>query len=76
MSRSNGPLSSFFSLLAEIGVLEKTWELIPKGGIILLDDYGLYSHRAQKEKELLWFTERNIMPMELPTGQAIVIKNV
>ncbi|MEQ9116118.1 MAG: TylF/MycF/NovP-related O-methyltransferase [Rickettsiales bacterium] len=64
------------SWMAEIGVLEKMWDKIEIGGIILLDDFGLYSHRSQKEKELIWFNKKNHSPLELPTGQAIIIKHV
>ena len=64
------------SWMAEIGTLDVVWDLIPSGGVVLLDDYGLYSHRAQKEHELNWFAQKNILPLELPTGQGIVIKSV
>jgi len=59
---------------AEIGVLERLWDRIAPGGVIVLDDFGLHSHRAQAERELPWLAERGCPPLELPTGQAIAIR--
>ncbi len=61
---------------AEIGVLEKLWDKIVPGGVIVLDDFGFYQHRAQMEHELPWLLDRGHTPLELPTGQGVVIKNV
>jgi len=62
------------SYLAEIGALEFAWDKIPDGGMIILDDFGLYSHKAQMEKELPWFQKNNHQILEFPTGQGIIIK--
>ena len=64
------------SWMAEIGTLEKLWHKIQPGGIVLLDDFGFFAHRAQKDKELAWFKDKGYAPLELPTGQAMVIKHV
>lgn len=60
---------------AELAVLEELWDKIEKGGVLILDDFGLYSHRAQKDHELPWLLGKGAYPLELPTGQAVVIKN-
>ena len=62
------------SYKAEISALDYLWPKIPIGGVIVLDDFGLYSHRAQMEKELPWFKNKNQNILELPTGQGIIIK--
>ena len=62
------------SYQAELGALDFLWEKIPTGGVILLDDFGLKSHSAQMEAELPWFHVKNQNVLELPTGQALVIK--
>ena len=59
---------------AEIGALDALWEKIPVGGVVVLDDFGLLSHSAQMEHELPWFKQRGQDVLELPTGQALVVK--
>ena len=62
------------SYQAEIGVLDALWDSMPKGAVVILDDYGLNTHRAQMEHELPWFKEKGYTPLELPTAQAIIVK--
>ena len=64
------------SYQAEIGALEYLWDFIPTGGVIVLDDFGLVEHRKQMQHELSWFAQRNCNVLELPTGQAIILKNL
>ena len=59
---------------AEIGALNTLWDLIPKHGVIVLDDFGLLSHKAQQINELPWLLEKDQHVLEFPTGQGIVIK--
>lgn len=59
----------------EIAVLEKLFDRLVTGGIIILDDYessGIY--RRQKKEEDHWFEKRNYRVFPLPTGQGMVIK--
>jgi hypothetical protein len=59
----------------EIAVLERLFDRVVTGGIIILDDYewsGVY--RRQKIKEDAWFEARNYRVIPLPTGQGLVIK--
>jgi O-methyltransferase len=64
------------SWMAEIGTLERVWDKIVIGGVILLDDFGFTAHKAQNEKELKWFKDKGYTPLELPTGQGLIIKHV
>ncbi len=59
---------------AEIGTLERIWDKITPGGIIVLDDYGFSQHKAQLDKEKPWFADKGCPVLELPTGQGLVIK--
>ena len=62
------------SASAEIGVLELLFDRIVPGGVIILDDYGWFHYRAQKEVEDPFFAARGYRVLELPTGQGMVIK--
>ena len=60
---------------AEIAALERLFERIVPGGILILDDYewsGFY--RPQKLAEDQWFETRHYRVMPLPTGQGLVFK--
>ena len=59
----------------EIAVLERLFDRISPGGIIILDDYewaGVY--RTQKQAEDQWFDARQYRIFPLPTGQGIILK--
>jgi len=59
----------------EIAVLERLFERVSLGGMIILDDYewaGIY--RPQKQAEDQWFDQRKYRIFPLPTGQGVVIK--
>lgn len=62
------------SYQAEIGALNMLWDLIPKHGIIVFDDFGLHSHKEQQINELPWLRKKDQHILEFPTGQGIVIK--
>lgn len=61
---------------AELGTIERLWDKMPAGAILVLDDYGFSAHRAQLDKEKPWFADKGCPVLELPTGQGLVIKNV
>lgn len=63
------------SYQAEIGALEFLWRRIPNGGVLVLDDFGLHSHRSQMQHELPWLAANGHQVLEFPTGQGIVIKS-
>lgn len=59
---------------AELAALETLWDKVISGGIILLDDYGWDSYRAQKEVEDNFLNKKKHFVLELPTGQGILFK--
>lgn len=59
---------------AEIGALERLFERLSPGGILVLDDYGWRVYRQQKLAEDPWLASRGYEVLELPTGQGLVIK--
>ena len=59
----------------ELATLEKLFDRVVPGGIIVLDDYewaGVY--RKQKQAEDPWFQARGYRVFPLPTGQGLIIK--
>jgi hypothetical protein len=59
----------------EIAVLERLFDRVVPGGIVILDDYewsGVY--RAQKIAHDAWFQARDYRVFPLPTGQGLVLK--
>jgi O-methyltransferase len=59
----------------EIAVLDRTFDRVVSGGIVIMDDYewsGIY--RTQKKAEDPWFAQRNYRVFPLPTGQGLIIK--
>lgn len=59
----------------EVAVLERLFDRVSPGGIIVLDDYewaGIY--RPQKMAEDQWFDQRKYRIFPLPTGQGIILK--
>jgi hypothetical protein len=59
---------------AELGALEILFDRVSPGGIVVLDDYGWLSYRAQKLAEDKFMAARDYSILELPTGQGLVFK--
>jgi len=59
---------------AEVAVLEKLFDRVIPGGVIVFDDYGWKLFESQKEAEDRFMQERGYKIFELPTGQGLVIK--
>lgn len=59
---------------AEIAALERLYERIVPGGVIVFDDYGWAAARTQYEAERAWFAERGLEILLLPTGQGLFVK--
>lgn len=61
---------------AELAALERLWDRLPDGGVVLLDDYG----RAEFEPMFMayqgWAKASGQHILELPTGQGLIIKAV
>lgn len=59
---------------AEVGALERLFDKVVTGAVIVLDDYGWIAYRDQKLGEDEFFAKRGLQVLELPTGQGLVIK--
>jgi hypothetical protein len=59
---------------AEIAALDLLLERISPHGVLILDDYCWESTRPQFEAERLWFAERGLHVLPLPTGQGVFVK--
>jgi hypothetical protein len=62
------------SHVAEVAALEILFDRVVAGGAIVLDDYGWYQFRKQKEAEDSFFAAHGHFVLELPTGQGLVMK--
>jgi predicted O-linked N-acetylglucosamine transferase (SPINDLY family) len=59
----------------EIAVLDRLFNRVVSGGIVILDDYEWASiYRQQKIQEDKWFEERGYRVFPLPTGQGFILK--
>ncbi|THD67173.1 TylF/MycF/NovP-related O-methyltransferase [Phenylobacterium sp.] len=61
---------------AEIAALDALFDRLSPGGIIVFDDYGWATARAQHDAENQWFSQRGLEILALPTGQGLFIKPV
>lgn len=59
---------------AEVAALRAILPRLSSGGVLVLDDYGWWVYRAQKEAEDPLLAEFGLDVLELPTGQGVVIK--
>lgn len=59
---------------AEVGALEKLFEKMVPGAVLVLDDYGWVQYREQKEAEDAFLASLGYTVLELPTGQGLVIR--
>ncbi|MGL5136138.1 MAG: TylF/MycF/NovP-related O-methyltransferase, partial [Beijerinckiaceae bacterium] len=60
--------------LAEIGVIERIWDRIVPGGMVLLDDYCFEGYEAQHEAWDAFCAARQHSILNLPTGQGLIVK--
>jgi len=59
---------------AEVAVVERLFDRVLPGGVIVFDDYGWKVFRRQKEAEDAFMRSRRYDVLELPTGQGLVVK--
>ena len=63
-------------VIPEKAALEFFWPKLSAGGVVLLlDDYGFAKHTEQRFFYDEFFGALNLIPCQLPTGQAFVLKN-
>lgn len=58
----------------ERAALQFLWERIPRGGVVLLDDYAYYGHEAQAEAMEEVASQLQTQILTLPTGQGLLLK--
>lgn len=59
---------------AEVAVLERLFDHVRPGGVIIFDDYGWKLFSLQKVAEDVFMSARGYEILELPTGQGLVFK--
>jgi O-methyltransferase len=59
---------------AEVAVLERLFDRVLPGGVIVFDDYGWKMFHKQKVAEDDFMRRRGYEILELPTGQGVVVK--
>jgi O-methyltransferase len=59
---------------AELACLERLFERLSPGAILVLDDYGFLRYRETQAREKAFFDARSTPVLELPTGQGLVVK--
>lgn len=59
---------------AEIGALERLFDRMTPGGVVILDDFGWLAYSRQQAAEIAWFAARGYPVLELATGQGMVIR--
>jgi hypothetical protein len=55
-------------------VLERLFDRVLPGGIVVFDDYGWKMFHEQKQAEDDFMRRRGYEVLELPTGQGLVVK--
>ena len=59
---------------AEFAALEVLWPRVSAHGVVVLDDYGWTAFQPQQVAAQAFFGARGVPILELPTGQAVVVK--
>jgi O-methyltransferase len=62
------------SARAEVAVLERIFDRIVSGGVIVFDDYGWWLYKNQRAITDAFMAARGYEILELPTGQGLLIK--
>ena len=58
-----------------LDTLDFFWDRLTPGGIVICDDYGAVAYPGAEKAMEEFFADKFESPVELPTGQAIVIKS-
>jgi hypothetical protein len=62
------------SARAEVAVLERIFDRVVSGGVIVFDDYGWWLYKNQRAITDAFMAARGYDILELPTGQGLLIK--
>jgi hypothetical protein len=62
------------SAVAEIAALDRLYDRLSPGGVILMDDYCWRVAREQHVAERAWFQKRGLRVLNMPTGQGVFVK--
>jgi hypothetical protein len=63
------------SVQAEMGALERLFDRVTPGGLIILDDFGWTPQVDQAVAQTQFMRQRGHFVLELPTGQGMVVKH-
>ena len=61
------------SWIAEISAMKYFLPKMTEGSVIILDDFGIATHKEQGRNEIPFLKSRDLKFLELPTGQAVVM---
>jgi O-methyltransferase len=59
---------------AEIAALDRLYERLSPGAVVVFDDFGWRVSRAQHDAEVAWFSAKERRVLLLPTGQGVFVK--
>jgi O-methyltransferase len=60
----------------EMGVIDRLWDRVSPGGVVLIDDYGWLVHAAQYDAWNAFARKQNVAILGLPTGQGLIVKPI
>jgi predicted O-methyltransferase YrrM len=75
----DAPAISYLSIdlnnaFAEKCVLERLWERLVPGALIVFDDYGFTEHAEQRKAHDAFAAAHDTFVLALPTGQGLLMK--
>lgn len=59
---------------AEVGALDRLYDRLVPGGVIVFDDFLWQTSAAQRSAEQAWFEARGLTVFPLPTGQGLFVR--
>ena len=60
--------------MPEVAAIERLWDRLATGAIVLLDDYAFHGYQPQKDGMDAWAATRGVPIASLPTGQGLIVK--
>lgn len=62
------------SPVVEVEILNRLFDRVAPGGVVVFDDYGWFEFFKQRHAEDEFMSQRGYSILELPTGQGLVVK--